>query len=137
MAEFVMKKLVADAGVENQFEIESAATSTEEIGNGIYPPAKAKLREHRVPYSERKTARQMTRGDYGRFDLIIYMDSFNRRNIMRIIGEDPQSKVFSLLGFTDRPGDVSDPWYTGDFETTYRDVMAGCKAVLQLCLEEK
>ena len=117
MAEFVMKDLVRKAGRENDFYIESAATSTEEIGNEVYPPAKRKLAEHGIG-CKGKTARQMTRRDYDRFDLLIGMDSANIRNMYRICGGDPEQKIHQLLDFTDRIGDVADPWYTGDFEAT-------------------
>ena len=129
MAEFVMKDLVKKAGREQEFYIESAATSTEEIGNGVYPPARRKLAEHDIS-CKGKTARQMTRSDYDRFDLIIGMDAWNIRNILRICGSDPEGKIHMLMDFTQRPGDVADPWYTGDFEATWRDVLEGCQALL-------
>ncbi|WP_316608492.1 low molecular weight protein-tyrosine-phosphatase [uncultured Ruminococcus sp.] len=130
MAEFVMKKLVRDKGLENDFEIRSAATSREELGNPVYPPARRKLMEHGISCSG-KTAVQMTAADYDRYDCIVIMDSNNRRNIMRIIGSDPDNKVRRLLDCTDRPRDVADPWYTGDFEQTWQDVSEGCSALLK------
>ena len=130
MAEFVMKDLVKKAGVEESFEIASAATSTEEIGNGVYPPARRKLAEHGIG-CEGKTARQMTRTDYDRYDLLIGMDSWNIRNMCNISGGDPEGKITMLMDFTRRPGDVADPWYTGDFEATWRDVLEGCQALLK------
>ena len=130
MAEFVMKKLVRDKGLEKDFEIRSAATSREELGNPVYPPARRKLMEHGISCSG-KTAVQMTAADYDRYDLIVIMDSNNRRNIMRIIGSDPDNKVRRLLDCTDRPRDVADPWYTGDFEQTWQDVSEGCSALLK------
>lgn len=130
MAEFVMKKLVRDKGLENDFEIKSAATSREELGNPVYPPARRKLMEHGISCSG-KTAVQMTAADYDRYDCIVIMDSNNRRNIMRIIGSDPEDKVRRLLDCTDRPRDVADPWYTGDFEQTWQDVSEGCSALLK------
>lgn len=130
MAEFVMKDLVAKEGMASEFYIESAATSTEEIGNEVYPPAKRKLAEHNIS-CKGKTARQMTRRDYDRFDLLIGMDEWNIRNMMRISGGDPDGKIHMLMDFTDRPGDVADPWYTGNFETTWQDVLLGCKGVLK------
>lgn len=130
MAEFVMKKLVRDKGLENDFEIKSAATSREELGNPVYPPARRKLMEHGISCSG-KTAVQMTAADYDRYDCIVIMDSNNRRNIMRIIGSDPEDKVRRLLDYTDRPRDVADPWYTGDFEQTWQDVSEGCSALLK------
>lgn len=129
MAEFVMKDLVEKAGVAQRFLIESAATSTEEIGNSVYPPARRKLAEHGIS-CQGKTARQMTRLDYGRYDLLIGMDSWNIRNMRAISGGDPEGKIRMLMDFTKRPGDVADPWYTGDFEATWRDVLEGCEALL-------
>ena len=130
MAEFVMKELVRKAGREEEFEIESAATSTEEIGNAVYPPARRKLGEHGIS-CKGKTARQMTRQDYDYFDLLIGMDSWNIRNMNRICGGDPDNKIRMLLDFTTRPGDVADPWYTGNFEATWRDVTEGCECLLR------
>lgn len=129
MAEFVMKDLVCKAGVQDHFLIESAATSTEEIGNSVYPPARRKLAEHGIS-CQGKTARQMTRSDYARFDLLIGMDSWNIRNMRAISGGDPEGKIRMLMDYTNRPGDVADPWYTGDFEATWRDVLEGCEALL-------
>jgi protein-tyrosine phosphatase len=129
MAEFVMKDLVEKAGVAQQFLIESAATSTEEIGNSVYPPARRKLAEHGIS-CQGKTARQMTRLDYGRYNLLIGMDSWNIRNMRAISGGDPEGKIRMLMDYTNRPGDVADPWYTGDFEATWRDVLEGCEALL-------
>ena len=132
MAEFVMKDLVRKAGREDEFYIESAATSTEEIGNDVYPPARRKLAEHDIS-CKGKTARQMTRRDYERFDLLIGMDSWNIRNMKVICGGDPDGKIHQLLDFTNRPGDVADPWYTGDVEATWRDVSEGCQCLLTYC----
>jgi len=129
MAEFVMKHLVQEAGMADDFHIESAATSTEEIGNSVYPPARRKLAEHGIG-CQGKTARQMTRGDYDRFDLLVGMDSWNIRNMSRICGSDPDGKIVMLMDYTKRPGDVADPWYTGDFEATWQDVLAGCQGLL-------
>ena len=129
MAEFVMKDLVEKTGLQGQFYIESAATSTEEIGNEVYPPARRKLAEHGIS-CKGKTARQMTRADYDRFDLLIGMDTSNIRNMKRICGDDPEGKIHQLMDYTDRPGDVADPWYTGDFETTWQDVSEGCRGLL-------
>lgn len=130
MAEFVMKDLVKKAGLEGQFHIESAATSTEEIGNPVYPPARRKLVEHGIS-SDGHAAHQMSRGDYDRFDLLIGMDRANLRNMQRICGGDPDGKIHLLLDYTDRPGEVADPWYTGDFETTWQDVLDGCRGLLR------
>ena len=129
MAEFVMKDLVRKAGLESQFHIASAATSAEEIGNPVYPPARRKLAEHGINCSG-KTARQLTRADYDRYDLLIGMDNANLRNMRRICGGDSDGKIRLLLEFTGRSGEVADPWYTGDFETTWRDVLEGCSGLL-------
>ena len=129
MAEFIMKDLVRKAGREDEFCIESAATSTEEIGNGVYPPARRKLAEHGIS-CDGKTARQMTRRDYAQFDLLIGMDEWNIRNMKSICDGDPEGKIHKLLDFTSRRGDVADPWYTRDFEATWRDVSEGCQCLL-------
>ena len=135
MAEFVMKDLVRKAGLEDDFSIASAATSTEEIGNPVYPPARRKLAEHGIGCAG-KTARQLRREDYDRYDLLIGMDGTNLRNMRRICGGDPVGKLSLLLDWTGRPGDVADPWYTGDFEATWRDVAAGCAALLAYLSKE-
>lgn len=129
MAEFVMKRLVEEAGLSDQFEIASAATSTEEIGNPVYPPAKQKLAEHGIG-CKGKTARQMTLDDYRHFDYIIAMDRNNLRNLRWMFGEDKDRKISLLMDYTRRPGDVADPWYTGDFEATWQDVIEGCNGLL-------
>ena len=132
MAEFIMKDLVKKAGLEGQFQIASAATSTEEIGNSVYPPARRKLAEHGISCAG-KTARQLTKADYTRNDLLIGMDRANIRNMNRICGGDPDGKIKLLLSYTDHSGDVADPWYTGDFDATWRDVMEGCQGLLKSC----
>ena len=129
MAEFVMKHLVEEACLSEQYEIASAATSTEEIGNPVYPPARRKLAEHDIG-CEGKTARQMTRQDYAYYDYIIAMDRNNVRNLKRMFGEDTDHKISLLMDYTHRPGDVADPWYTGDFQVTWQDVSEGCKVLL-------
>ena len=129
MAEFMMKKLVSEAGLNEQFEIASAATSTEEIGNPVYPPARCKLAEHGIG-CEGKTARQMTWRDYAYYDYVIAMDRNNLRNLKRMFGEDTEHKISLLMDYTHRPGDDADPWYTGDFEATWKDVLEGCKGLL-------
>ena len=134
MAEFVMKDLVQKAGREDEFHIESAATSTEEIGNEVYPPARRKLAEHGIS-CKGKRARQMTSRDYEHFDLLVGMDTWNIRNMKAICGGDPEGKIRQLLDFTSRPGDVADPWYTGDFEATWRDVLEGCQGLLRTHLK--
>ena len=130
MAEFVMKDLVKKAGLEAEFEIASAATSTEEIGNSVYPPARRKMAEHGISCAG-KTARQMTRRDYEYYDYLIAMDRNNLRNMRRFVDDDPEGKVSLLMSHTRRPGDVADPWYTGDFESTWQDVLEGCQALLE------
>lgn len=130
MAEFVMKHLVRQAGCENKFEIASAATSTEEIGNEVYPPARKKLAEHGISCAG-KTARQLTKADYQHYDLVVAMDNNNLRNIDRLLGGDPQGKVSLLMAHAGQPHQqVADPWYTGDFDATWRDVLAGCQGLL-------
>jgi protein-tyrosine phosphatase len=130
MAEFVMKRLVTEAGLSEQFEIASAATSTEEIGNPVYPPARRKLAEHGIACAG-KTARQITRADYKHYDYVIAMDHNNLRNLRRLLGDDTEGKISLLMDYTSRPGDVADPWYTGDFEATWRDVIEGCSGLLE------
>ena len=129
MAEFVMKDLVAKAGLADRFEIASAATSAEELGNPVYPPARQEMAAHGLSCAG-KTARRMMRADYDAYDLLIGMDRENMANMRRICGGDPAGKMHRLLDFTARPGDVADPWYTGDFAATWRDVEAGCTALL-------
>ncbi|MBO4802445.1 MAG: low molecular weight phosphotyrosine protein phosphatase [Bacteroidaceae bacterium] len=132
MAEFVMKDLVQQAHREAYFYIESAATSTEELGNSVYPPARRELAAHGISCAG-KTARQLRRADYERFDLLIGMDEWNIRNMRAICGGDPDHKIHKLMDFTSRPGDVADPWYTGNFKATWRDVLEGCQALLKKC----
>ena len=130
MAEFVMKELVKEAGLLDKFEIASAATSTYELGNPVYPPARQKLSEHGIS-CKGKTARQLTKSDYEYYDYLIAMEQSNIRDIMRIIGSDPKQKVSLLLDFTDHPRDIADPWYTRDFEATWQDVFEGCESLLE------
>lgn len=129
MAEFVMKDIVRNAGLEHEFEIASAATSREEIGNPVYPPTKRILKEHGIS-CDGKTSRQITINDYNYYDYIVAMDQNNLRNLKKIIGDDPQKKVSLLMDYTNRPADVADPWYTGDFNTTWNDVVEGCMGLL-------
>ena len=129
MAEFVMKDLVAKAGLQAQFEIASAATSREEIGNPVHPGTRAKLSELGIS-TKGKTARQMTREDYEYYDYIIAMDTWNVKNINRIIGADLDHKVSLLLSHAGDYRDIADPWYTGNFDETYEDVLIGCSALL-------
>ena len=135
MAEFVMKDIVRTAGMEDEFYIESAATSSEELGNPVYPPAARKLAEHGIG-CESKTARRMRPEDYRDFDMLIGMDEENMRNMRRLFGGDPDKKLHLLLDFAGRPGEaVADPWYTRDFEATLRDVEAGCLGLFTLLAE--
>lgn len=136
MAEFCLKDMAKKAGVSGSLEIGSAATSYEEIGNPVYPPAKRKLAEHGIGCAG-KTARRMTKGDYERYDLLIGMDDENIHNMRRICGGDPKGKIRLLLDWTGRPGNVADPWYTGDFEATWRDVSEGCSKIIEEILEGK
>ena len=129
MAEFVMKDLVKKAGLASQFHIASAATSREEIGNPVYPPARRKLAEHGIS-CEGHAARQLTSRDYDEYDLLIGMDEANLRNMHRICGGDRSGKMSLLMDHTTRSGSVADPWYTGDFEATWRDVLEGCRGLL-------
>ena len=135
MAEFVMKDLVKKAGTEKQFQIESAATSTEEIGNPVYPPARKKLKEHGIDCTG-KTARQLRNSDYDDYDLLIGMDNANLRNMHRICGGDYADKIHLLMNYTGRPGEVADPWYTDDFEATWNDVLEGCQGLLDSLKEQ-
>ena len=135
MAEFVMKDLVRQAGLEWKYEIASAATSSEELGNPVYPPARRKLAEHGIGCAG-KTARRLTKDDYDEYDLLIGMDRMNFRNMHRICGGDPEGKIHLLMDYTNRPGEVADPWYTGDFEETWQDVLEGCKRLLELLERE-
>lgn len=130
MAEFVMKDLVAREGLADQFQIASAATSTEEIGNPVYPPARRKLQEHGISCAGH-AARQLRREDYRRYDLLVGMDRANLSNMLRICGQDPEGKISLLMDHTARKGEVADPWYTGDFEATWQDVLEGCRELLE------
>ena len=133
MAEFVMKDLVEKQGISHLFEIASAATSSDEVGNPTYPPVRALLAERGIS-TNGKTARQLTKADYEKYDYFIGMDSRNKRNMLRLFDDDPMGKVSLLLDYTDRPGDVADPWYTRDFRATERDVDEGCAALLKALL---
>ena len=130
MAEFIMKALVKARGLQDEYFIASAAVSDEEYGNPIYPPARRCLSQHGVWFDTAKTARTVTKADYDRFDVIVCMDSSNLRWIRYIIPDDPQKKIHLLMSYTGRGRDVADPWYTGDFEKTFQDVLEGCEAML-------
>ena len=131
MAEFIIKDKIRSRGLNEQFYVESAAVSTEEIGNSIYPPAKRCLNAHGIPFDTSKTARQITRADYDRFDLIICMDRMNLRWLKYIIPNDPAGKIRLMMSYAGQDRDVADPWYTGDFETTYRDLDLATEALLK------
>jgi protein-tyrosine phosphatase len=136
MAEFVMKSLAAKTSADKDLHIESSATSREEIGNGIYPPAASVLSMHGIGSSGHR-ARQFTVADYNEFDMVVIMEDYNRRNLMRLIGCDCENKVWKLLDFvTDEPCpctgvDISDPWYHGNFDKTYKEIEQGCKGLLK------
>lgn len=135
MAEFVFKDMLEKEGLADYFHVESAATSTEELGNPVHYGTARILDRLDIDYS-RKRARQMTPKDYREYDLLIGMDHWNIRNMNRIAGGDPEGKISMLLDYTDRPGEVADPWYTGNFEVTYRDVKEGCEGILRTLREE-
>ena len=134
MAEFIFKRMINEKGLTNEFLVASSATSREEIigdvGNPVYPPARAELLRHGIDPGD-KRAVQLTKADYEKYDLLIPMDSMNVRNMMRIIGSDPDGKVRKLMDYTARGGDVADPWFTGNFEITYKDITDGCEALLK------
>lgn len=137
MAEFILKDMITRRGIAADFSIASAATSNEEIGNNIYPPAKAELARHgigterlRAEVAE-KTARRIRRSDYAEYDYLIAMENYNIRNMRREFGDDPENKICRLLDFTDRPGDIDDPWYTRKFDVTYEQIVVGCEALLE------
>ncbi len=138
MAEYVFKKMVDDAGMADMFYIASAATSTEEIWNGIgnpvYPPAKAEMAKHGISCEE-KRAVQITKADYNNYDLLIGMDNENIRNMRRLWNNDPDGKISLLMSYTGSSKSVADPWYTRDFGATWRDVNAGCRALLDYILQ--
>ena len=129
MAEYIMKDLVRKRGIAQDFEIASAATSTEEIGNPVYPPAKRKLAEHGIS-CDGHHARQLCKTDYDRYDYMVGMETYNLHNMLNILGGDPEGKLHLLLDYTDAPGNIDDPWYTRDFETAYRQIAKGCEGLL-------
>ena len=135
MAEYIMKELVKREGVAGDWEIESAAVSSEEIGNPVYPPAKRELAKHGIS-CEGKRAVQLQKADYDKYDYLIGMEERNRRNMLRILGGDLEGKVSLLLDYAERHGDIADPWYTGDFTTTYSDIVRGCEGFLTVLGQE-
>ena len=135
MAEFVFKKMAAERGLSDKFEVASRATSAEELGNPVYPPARRELSRHGIS-TDGKYAIQLARSDYDSYDLLVGMDSANIRNMHRLFGADPKGKIKKLMDYTSRPGDVDDPWYSGNFDVTYRDIYDGCLALISaLCKE--
>ena len=136
MAEFIFKDLVQKRGLAERFEIASAATSAEELGNPVYPPARAELARHGLS-CQGKTARQVGRADYAEYDYIVVMERYNIPNALRRLGDDPEGKVYRLLDFTDRPRDIADPWYSGDFATAYAEIAEGCVALLEYILNKE
>ena len=137
MAEFVMKDLVKKAGLEKEFHIESAACTSEELGNPVYPPARRELAKHSIDCTG-KTARLLTRGDYQRYDLLIGMDDENMWDMRRICGDDPDGKIHLLMKYAGRPGsEVADPWYTRDFKATWSDVEEGCRGLLDVLYNQR
>lgn len=138
MAEFIFKDMVEKKGLSDEFFISSCATSTEEIyggvGNPVYPPARKELAKHGLS-CDGKRAVQIKQSDYDSYDLLVAMDSNNVRNLLRMLGDDKQNKIKKLMSFTDRGGDVADPWYTGNFEVTYRDIFDGCKGLLDYSIK--
>ena len=136
MSQYVFQDMVHKINLTDSFYIDSAATSREEIGNPVYPPARRKLSEHGISCGGH-AARQLTKRDYDEYDLLIGMDSANLRNMHRICGGDPGSKLHLLMDYTGRPGDVADPWYTDDFEETWRDVLEGCQGLLDSIIRKE
>lgn len=136
MAEMVFKDMVNKKGLSNEFFIDSAATSTEAVGEGIHHGTRNILKEKQIPYTEH-ISRQITNKDYNNFDYILGMEQRNINNILRVVGEDKENKVHRLLDFSETPRDIADPWYTGNFEITYNDVEEGCNKFLEYLLKEK
>ena len=134
MAEYVMKDLVKKAGVSDRFLIDSAATSREEIGNPVHPGTRQKLRQEGVACGDHR-ARRMEKADYDKYDYLIGMETWNIKNMLRITGGDPDKKISRLLDFSQHPRDIADPWYTGNFDETFEDVMEGCRGLLAHCIQ--
>lgn len=135
MAEFVLKDMVKKKGIADQFIIDSCATSREEIGNGVHYGTKRKLEEVGISVGEHR-ARQLTKKDYETFDYLLAMEQTNMRNMIRLLGSDPQQKMHCLLDFSEHPRDIADPWYTGNFDVTYQDIVEGCEAFLDKVIKE-
>ncbi|MBP3402208.1 MAG: low molecular weight phosphotyrosine protein phosphatase [Clostridia bacterium] len=130
MAEFVLKDMLKKRGLDSKIQVTSSATSTEEIGNDIHRGTRQILDKYSIPYTRREAV-QLARADYAKYDYFIGMDAANVRNMHRIFGSDPEGKIMKLLDLTEAHRDVADPWYTGNFEVTYRDVTDGCEALLE------
>ncbi len=130
MAEFIFRDLVKKRHLESKYACASAATSPEELGNPVYPPAKRELQKHGISCVG-KTARQVTKSDYEEYDLLLYMERYNYPRLMRVLGDDPQGKCRRLMDFSSQPGDIDDPWYTGEFSGVYRQIQVGCEALLE------
>ncbi len=135
MAELIFKKLVHDAGMADSFVIASSATSTEEIGNPVYPPARAELGKHGIS-TEGKYAVQLSRADVPKYDMFIGMDSANIRNMHRILGEGAADKIYKMMEFAGSSADVADPWYMGGFDRTYADIYEACVGLLDRIMNE-
>ena len=131
MAEFIMKDLVHKANLDHRFVIDSAAVTTEEIGNPIYPPARRKLQEHQIPFDDHR-AHKVTKAEFDSYDLVIIMDQSNLHILSRIVGRDNLDKVHLMMEYAGSTRDVDDPWYSGDFERAYQDILAGCKGLLKV-----
>jgi protein-tyrosine phosphatase len=136
MAEFVFQDMIRKQGLTDCFQVESAATSREEIGNPVHPGTRRKLKQEGIPMWDHRAV-QITKKDYEEYDYVIAMERYNVRNIERITGKDTEGKIHLLLEYTDRPGDIADPWYTGNFDETYRDIVEGCEALLDHLLSAK
>ena len=136
MAEMVFKDMIDKKGLSNEFFVDSAATSTEAVGEGIHHGTRNILKEKQIPYTQH-ISRQITKKDYNNFDYILGMEQRNITNILKIVGEDKENKIYRLLDFSEEPRDIADPWYTGNFDITYNDVEEGCRKFLDYLLEEK
>lgn len=134
MAEFAFRDMVQRFGLSEKFYVASAATSQEEQGNGVYPPVKKLLSSLNLNCSQ-KRARQIKRSDFSKYDLIILMEEYNRRNLLRLYPDAPSDKISLLLDYTDRKGDIDDPWYTGEFRRAFDEIVFGCCGLLEYCNE--
>lgn len=135
MSEFIMKDMIAKKRLADKIQVASSATSREEIGNDMYTPAKRKLDKEHIPYT-RHHARQITKSDYAEYDLILCMEQYNIRNLKKIIPDDPDNKIRLLLDYSDTSRDISDPWYSGDFDRAYDDIKEGCQRLIEFLHKE-